>query len=145
MDKVLHFIDHLCLDDQLYWRVPLLTGVGEAEIRWQRDLKPAAWTVRTGDGAFERAVPTTELIKTLTAVAADCESFERQAGASVLTQAVFAEMVRDGAIEIFGTAVVARSVADTRAFLQSVSEAAAQFTQAPQLPAAPKRLQLVRD
>ena len=144
MDKLLHFIDHLCIDDQLYWRVPLTNGDGEAEVRWQRAQKPLAWTVRVGGGAFERLAATADLIKTLAAAQVDQEQLERQLGASVLTQAVFAEMVRDGATSIFGADVVAQSVQDTRDFLESVSQAAAQLaTPAATPPAA--RLRLIRD
>ncbi len=145
MKKLLHFIEYLCLDDQLYWRVPLLDASGEAEVRWQRDLKPRAWTVRLGDGAFERDVATAELVATLAVAAIDQEHLERQIGASILTQAVFAEMVRDGAVEIFGVEVVARSVADTREFLQSVAQAATRLAAAPQIPPSTARLRLLRD
>jgi hypothetical protein len=146
MDKLLNFIDHLCLDDQLYWKVPLIvSGAGEAEVRWQRDAKPLPWTVRVGDGAFHKDVRSADLVATLAAAGIDQDNLENQLGASILTQAAFASMVTDGAVAIFGRDVVERSVSDTKDFLQAVSKAASEFAAKPELPPPSSRLRLVRD
>lgn len=142
--KLLNFIDHLCIDEQLYWRVPLVDGSGDTEVRWHRDLFAAAWTIGLENKEVTRSVTTRDLMGTLRDRGVDVEHFERQLGASILTQAVFADMVREGAVEIFGEAVVARSVGDTRAFLKGVADTAAELTAPKEASAEKQALRLVR-
>jgi hypothetical protein len=125
MNQMLEFIDRLCLDEKLYWRIPLL-----AEVSWRRDARPAAWQIRIVGQEEWQTFTKAELPKALERLAIDPIAFDRQVGASILTQAVFADMVMEGAIELFGQEAVRKSIADTRAFLSGVSEAAKRMTQA---------------
>ena len=130
MDKLLEFIDRLCLDEKLYWRVPYVGRDGSAEIVWRRDAKPHSWSVREAGASDYSSVPKAELPATLKRLGLDIKAFERQAGASILTQAVFADMVLEGAVTLFGAEAVEHSIKDTRSFLTGVSDKAARMSRA---------------
>lgn len=128
MNQLLLFIENFSIDEKLYWQVPLKDQTGSIEITWERMAQPMAWKVRpSGQGEWS-ANDTRGLEEQLHAAAVDMEHFERQLGVSVLTQAVFADMVMERASELFGRDVVKRSIADTRAFLNLVSETATQLS-----------------
>lgn len=130
MDKLLEFIDRLCLDERLYWRVPYLGKPGNAEVTWRRDARPAAWSIRDqGQEEFKHYVKS-DMKLAVETHALDPIAFERMVGASILTQAVFADMVMEGAVELFGHEVVRQSISDTRSFLAGVSDAAQRMTKA---------------
>lgn len=109
----MEFIDNLSIDDKLFWKV------GATEIYWTRASRPSSWGIKIdGDKLLYNRAAFEEILR---ANRVDLRDFERQLGVSVLTQAVFGDMVIKGAIVLFGKDVVERSVEDTRAFLNSVS------------------------
>jgi hypothetical protein len=128
MDKLLEFIDRLCLDEKLYWHVPSRAGGGDAEVAWERAAKPQAWRVKPAGHNAWMPIAAEALAATLERHDLDMGAFRRQVGASIMTQAVFADMVLQGANELFGEDVVRQSVEDTRAFLTTLAEAAATIT-----------------
>lgn len=127
-DQLLDFLDHLCLDETLYWRIPLGGKDGSLELAWKRTQKPNAWSVRKpGEDAWT-FYDAAGFLAALPTLGVDRDALDRQLGASILTQAVFADMVMEGAVKIFGSDAVQRSIKDTRDFLQSVSDAATRMT-----------------
>jgi hypothetical protein len=143
MQELLQFIQHLAIDDRFYWRVGLIGRVGHAEVIWQRRDGATPWRLRLSDTTEWTAFGGAELELRLAAASVDTDDLQRQLSASILTQAVFAEMVVDGARKIFGEDVVQRSVADTQAFLDVVRDTAQRVTE----PASDveQRLRIVRD
>ncbi len=127
MDKILDFLDRLCLDEKLYWRVPYLAKEGSAEIAWRREARPSSWSLRPVGQTDYISYSREQLMPAMAALGLDTEAFRRQAGASILTQAVFASMVTEGAVDLFGAEAVEKSVRDTRSFLSGVSDAAARM------------------
>ncbi len=128
MNKLLEFIDRLCLDEKLYWRVPMLAKSGTCEVQWRRDARPAAWSIREIGSEQWTNFSKGEMPRAIEQFQLDPFSFERQVGASILTQAVFADMVMEGAVDLFGQEAVRKSIADTRSFLSGVSDAAKRMT-----------------
>lgn len=139
MDKLLEFLDRLCIDEKLYWRVPYADENGTAEISWRRDGRPETWSIRERGAETSCSLRAAELPETLKLLGIDISAFEKQLGASILTQAVFADMVLEGAIRLFGSEVVSRSINDTREFLAMVSDAAARMTKVAPLAPTPRR------
>ncbi len=128
MNKLLEFIDRLCLDEKLYWRIPMLAKSGTCEVQWRRDAKPSAWSIRPIGTEEWAHFSKGEMPRALERYSLDPIAFDRQVGASILTQAVFADMVMEGAIDLFGQDAVRKSIADTRSFLSGVSDAAKRVT-----------------
>jgi hypothetical protein len=60
----------------------------------------------------------------LPALGLEAEDLDRHIGASILTQATYADMVLTSARQLFGADVVARSIDDTRVFLDALSATA---------------------
>jgi hypothetical protein len=131
MLALLEFLDTLALDDRLYWRLPRREGQVAVELMWQRAQKPEAWSVRE-TGAEAWTTSTREALPDkLTALSVADATVEKMLGATVMTQAVFADMVLEGAARIFGRDAVERSVRETRTFLAEVSATASQLLGSP--------------
>ncbi len=128
MNKLIEFIDRLCLDEKLYWRIPMLAKSGTCEVQWRRDAKPSAWSIRPVGTEEWAHFSKGEMPRALERYSLDPIAFDRQVGASILTQAVFADMVMAGAIDLFGQDAVRKSIADTHSFLSGVSDAAKRVT-----------------
>lgn len=139
MNKLLEFIDRLCLDEKLYWRIPMLAKGGHCEVQWRRDARPAAWSIRVVGNEQWAHFAKGEMPRAVEQFQIDPFAFERQVGASILTQAVFADMVMEGAVDLFGQEAVRRSIADTRSFLSGVSDAAKRMTNATAGKAMPRK------
>lgn len=127
IEQLLDFIDNLSVDEQLYWRVPATEGA-LLEVMWKRGSRKAAWSIRPLGSAEWQAMPAKDLLARISAMQGDVAAFERQVGVSVLTQAVFADMVLEAAHKIFGVDAVQRSISDTKNFLASVTEVAQKHT-----------------
>jgi hypothetical protein len=125
LGQLLEFINNLSIDEKLYWRVTSATDKQAGhEIFWRRAERPKPWSLKRKGEATAEAFATKDFAQALADAGVDTDDFERQLGVSVLTQAVFADMVLQAAMKLFGAEVVTRSINDTRAFLASVSEMA---------------------
>lgn len=122
--QLLQFVDNMSIDEKLYWRVNGKAPGEVFEVSWNRNAKPKSWRIKKMGAEQEMFFNTSEADLALTAMGVDIMDIERQLGVSVLTQAVFADMVLNGARQLFGAEVVERSVEDTKAFLNAVSQMA---------------------
>lgn len=120
--QLLDFINDLSIDEKLYWRVANAHHKSEGfEITWRRSDRPKPWNIRKKNTETGQAYDTAEFAQIVQLAGVDLEDFERQLGVSILTQAVFADMVMQSAVKLFGAEVVHRSIHDTRAFMSQVS------------------------
>ena len=123
--QILEFIDKLSIDERLHWRVSSINSREPGfDITWTRNNRPNPWILTRKGNANPQAFSTSEFEQGLKSAGVDLGDFERQVGVSVLIQAVFADMVTQSAVELFGSEVVTRSIRDTRAFLSEVSKMA---------------------
>ena len=130
-DPLLAFIDQLSLDDKLYWRLARADALGEVEVSWERHVQPSPWRWRAIATPIADWTPVEAqaLRAALAAAGVDTAYLDRHIGASVLTQAVYADMVLEAVRNLFGADVVARSIDDTKAFLEALSVTARALTQ----------------
>lgn len=125
--NLLEFINTLSIDEKLYWRVASANSKEAGfEITWRRGDRPKPWSLMHKGNGTTNSYCGKEFEHALKSAGVDLDDFERQIGVSALTQAVFADMVLQSAIQLFGAEVVTRSINDTRAFLAQVSEMAHQ-------------------
>lgn len=127
--QLLDFINNLSIDEKLYWRVANAKSKTDGfEITWRRSDRPKPWYLRNKHAESGQAYDTGEFAQALALAGVDLEDFERQLGVSILTQAVFADLVMQSAVQLFGSEVVHRSIQDTRAFMSQVSQLAQMHT-----------------
>jgi hypothetical protein len=141
MFEMLSFIETLSLDDRLYWEVGSTKGKLRFEIMWQKDSSPNPWRIRPKGSDQWTELNSSGLIKKLNQWDACTDQFERQVGASIMTQAVFADQVIQGATKLFGEDAVQQGIEDARQFLQAVANSIKEQT-SPQAPK-PSPLKLV--
>jgi hypothetical protein len=138
LGQLLDFINNLSIDEKLYWRVSSATDKHTGyEIFWRRAERPRPWSLKRKGAETAEAFATKDFAQALADAGVDTDDLERQLGVSVLTQAVFADMVMQAAMKLFGAEVVTRSINDTRAFLASVSEMAQMHAGGKPSPASP--------
>jgi len=124
MKQLLDFIETLSIDDTAYWKIPTVYGESTAEIRWKRKLNPRGWQLRFGDQEEWQDFNAKEFSESLNTHKVDLMAFQRQLGASVLSQAVFANLIVERAQDIFGEKVVSQSMEEAKRFCAAITEAA---------------------
>ncbi len=131
--ELIDFIETLSLDDAMYWRVPRLSSSNdpEIEVQWDRRRTNERWQMRQIDSETWTSATRHDVMATLDVWQADSENFAQQLRSSVLTQAVYADLLRRRAVELFGSDAIDQAAEDTAAFLAAVRNAAAQMTMTP--------------
>lgn len=127
----LDFIDRLAVDEKLYWRLADVSE-DEHELSWHRDAAPLAWSLKAPGREAIRHNATT-LLRALADCGIDRQVAERQLGATILMQAVYADLVVQGAVQLFGEEAVENSREGMRQFLSKVQETAEAVTSEPRL------------
>lgn len=129
---LIDFIDRLAVDDKLYWRFAD-TDAGDLELTWHRDATPRCWGLKTRSEPEPIRHDATSLLEALATLGLDSATAERQIGATILMQAVYADLVVQGAIQLFGADAVESSREGMRQFLGQVQKAATTLTAEPKL------------
>lgn len=124
MDQLLVFIETMAIDEKLTWRVNGRRPGEVFEISWNRKLAPTAWGIRRGFQQHFEMFSNADFRIALQCSEIDMVHFEKLLSASILSQAVFAEMVIDQIKQIFGAEVVAKSVGESKKFLSSIVDLA---------------------
>jgi hypothetical protein len=122
MEDMLIFIETLSLDDSLYWEIPSIKEDLRFEIVWKKELKTNPWRIRPKGAAIWTEVDRSALINKISEWDGDLAAFERVIGASIMTQAVFADQVIQGATKLFGQSAIEKGLGDARRFLENISK-----------------------
>lgn len=132
MEQLLQFIETMAIDEKLTWRVNG-THMGEVfEISWNRKYAPMAWSIRRGYEERFEMFSNADFRIALSCGEVDLAHFEKLLSTSILSQAVFAEMVMDQIKQMFGADVVNHSVGESKKFLSSIVDMASALGGNPQ-------------
>lgn len=122
MDEMLDFIENLSLDEQLYWDIPSCSSELRIEVVWKKSHKERPWRVRPKGTVVWTELNREDLVEKLESWGGDTRQFERSVGASIMTQAVFADHVIEGAAKLFGREAVDSNLEEARSFLSKIAD-----------------------
>lgn len=124
MEQLLLFIETMAIDEKLSWRVNSKRPGEVYEITWNRKYAPMAWGIRRGFEEQYEMFSNADFRIALQCSEIDMAHFEKLLSTSILSQAVFAEMVIDQIKQIFGAETVEKSVSESKKFLSSIVDMA---------------------
>lgn len=138
MDNLIAFLEAKCLEPKLYWRVKSLAlEAGEDpamyELEWHRDRK-AKWHLRrlppsplvepnleVTDATHPwQVIPSDEIQERLESLGLDTTDVWRQVESTALQQVVFAKLMVDDALEVFGADKIEQAIKETDDFLHQL-------------------------
>ncbi len=126
---ILEFIESFCFDEQLYWRLPDVYERNQFELHWRRADRSKPWRLRALGSNNWHYMDRTQLLDTLAAEHVDMAALEKSLASAVLTQAVYANFVIEGAHKIFGESRVQKAIQETQTFLANLKETVHAFAQ----------------
>lgn len=120
--ELLEFIETLSIDEQLYWQIATNSDENQIEVMWKKNNLKCPWRIRCKGSKNWTELHKDQLVGELDNWDADIGQLEKSIGVSVMTQAVFADQIVQGACQLFGSEAVQAGIQDARLFLDSIAE-----------------------
>ena len=122
MLAMMEFIDNLSLEDRLYWQISRGDTGDLIELGWQRSATSGEWSIKTDKNPDGFTYDRHGVAAHLAAIDVDVEKLTRQLGASIMTQALYADLMLEGAKKLFGENTLQQGLGNAKRYVESAGD-----------------------